>query len=268
MVGKTKGFRAFVEHESELTEELAHAADKPAKKPAARAESAAGKSIRDTVGIAATPAPISPTAAQRSVDAAMKEFANQAASATRHAAGAAEENIAAGAAAGNDVLAQGGAAMRQASQTATQAAHQGAETLRQGTEAVTRSAWQVAEGVGRHAAQAGRAAVEAAGVYQEASETVTRDLRVFAELPKVALDGIRELSEAMSQVANRTAKANSEATQNLFRCRSFHEVAEIQAGLLKQQVETMLEGGAEVLRITTRLSQSALRPIAQRQAAE
>jgi hypothetical protein len=262
MAGKSKGFREFSKHEAELVE-----AKRPARKPSARAAAAAPKTIREAAETAPAAEAAAKATTQRGVDA-MKTLTEQAAETARRGTEAAQDTVAQAASASEDALRKGGDAIRQATEAGTQAARQGAETLRQGAEAATRSSWQVVEGVARQAAQIGRSATDVAGTYQEAARSITPDLRVFAEMPKVALDGVQELRDAWSEWATRTTRNNALATQNLLRCTSMQQVAEVQSTFLKEHVQTMLEGSAELLRITTRLSQSALRPIAERTQAD
>jgi len=188
-------------------------------------------------------------------------------SAVREAVGTATQTARRGAAIGQESVERGAETARRHAEAGGRSAQQAAETLRRGAESATRSSWQVAEGVSRNAADLGRSAVDAAGTYQQAMESVTPDLRALSDISRVTLDGVQELRQVWSEWAAHAAQSTAQATQELMRCRTFQDFAQVQSAFLKDYVQQMMEGSAEMLRVGTRLSQSALRPIAKRRQA-
>jgi hypothetical protein len=275
MAEKKKGFKTFSKHAKEVKADLAHAARKPAAtKPAARAAVAARRTLRDTAEVAGT-------AAERGADVAgeaVQKGAETMTEATRRSAGAVEDATTRGADTlkgladqGAETARRGAAAFGEATRSATAAAQEamqaGAETARQGAEAAGDTSWRVAERAGSQAAEAGRSALDAASVLTGAAQETTADIQALAKLPSVALGGVQEIRQAWSQWMTRSVENATRATHDIMRCTNLQQMAEVQSSLMKEQVSAMLEGNAEMLRIATRLSQAALRPIEERQQA-
>ena len=59
-------------------------------------------------------------------------------------------------------------------------------------------------------------------------------------------------------------RAGARASQEIMRCRSIDQLADVQRNFLKESLENLLEGSAQLLRISGRISEDARRPIENR----
>jgi hypothetical protein len=230
MAGRRKGIRAFSKDAERQAAALRQtgAKSRGKRRPAAQAATAARRTLRDT-------------------EDAARETTERGAETARDVGEAGEEMIRRGADAARDT------------------AESGAEAMREGADAASQSTWRVVESVTRQAAQVNRAALEAAEVYQDAARDTAADVRALAELPKLALSGAQELREAWSEWLARAARNQARVTNELFRVSNFQELAEVQSSFMKETVSTLLESSADMLRIASRISQEALRPLEERQ---
>jgi hypothetical protein len=128
-----------------------------------------------------------------------------------------------------------------------------ATTLRRGGEAVAEQA--------ERATGAVRAA---AGIYGESAQLTAEDMQAIATCSTIAAGGLSELRQAWMGWLGRSLRAGARASQEMMRCTTIEQLAEIQSSFLKESFDSLLEGSAEMLRISSRVSESAARPIENR----
>ncbi len=119
----------------------------------------------------------------------------------------------------------------------------GDETMRHGLRASHETTQHIAD---QTAEQVGNIANRVA----EASERNAENLRALLGLGHVAQTGLRELRHTMTGVMSRTV--------------SPAVFIELQQRFVHDYVEALLQGGAEMLRVSRRLTEEALRPLEQR----
>ena len=59
----------------------------------------------------------------------------------------------------------------------------------------------------------------------------------------------------------RGLRSSARASQELMRCTTIEQLAGVQRNFLKESIENLLEGSAQMLRISSRISEDARRPI-------
>ena len=71
-------------------------------------------------------------------------------------------------------------------------------------------------------------------------------------------DGVREIAATWARYAEEVMRHSSQAGQALLRCRSWNEILEVQAGLLRDNMRSFLDQSAKVAEIGSRM---ATRPL-------
>ena len=175
--------------------------------------------------------------------------------------------------AGAAQMRQGGEAGAEAGQRGGQAAasamrtqaQTGSEAMQRGGEAMA----HMARGGTRTLAEGGRDMAE--GAAHEMEETVERtaeairrmahDISRLMMMPRTAGGGLQDMQNAMGQLMNGVMRTNLRMTQEMFRRANPGAVVEIQGSFMRDYLETLVEGGATMLRATRRTADEALRPI-------
>jgi CBS domain-containing protein len=175
--------------------------------------------------------------------------------------------------AGAAPMRQMGEAGAEAGQRAGQAAATATRTTAEaGAEAMQRSGGAMAEATRRGAldlAEGGRSMAEGAAHDMEATAERTaeamrrmaHDIGRLMMMPRSAGGGLQDMQEAMGQLMNGVMRTNLRVTQEMFRRANPGAVVELQGSFMREYLETMLEGGATLLRATRRTADEALRPI-------
>jgi hemerythrin-like domain-containing protein len=109
-------------------------------------------------------------------------------------------------------------------------------------------------------AAARSAAVAGPQQFAEIGAQVLRAANTFLQSNRRAADDLQVLLTAPAA----TAEANMQGVQELSRCSSVQQVAELQGGLMRNNLHGWLEGTAEALRITRRISSDALATLEER----
>jgi CBS domain-containing protein len=168
---------------------------------------------------------------------------------------------------------QGGEGGAEAGQRAGQAAatamrsnaQAGAETMQRSGEAMGEVAHRTTQGM----AEGGRRMAEgAAHDMEETAERTATAMRRMAHdisrlmmMPRNAGGGLQDIQEAMGQLMNGVMRTNLRVTQEMFRRANPGAAVELQGSFMREYLETMLEGGATMLRATRRTADDALRPL-------
>jgi len=178
--------------------------------------------------------------------------------------------------AGAAQMRQGGEAAAEAGQRGGQGAaaamqsgaEAGAETMRRSGEAASevtrRGAQEFAEGGRRMAESAAHDMEETAERTAEAMRRMAHDISRLMMMPRSAGGGLQEMQEAMGQLMNGVMRTNLRVTQEMFRRANPGAVVELQGSFMREYLETLVEGGATMLRATRRTADEALRPLEER----
>ena len=70
-----------------------------------------------------------------------------------------------------------------------------------------------------------------------------------------------EIYSAWMEWFSKAASTNAHASQQLFRCNTFMQVAELQRQFVTTGMRNWMEGSTKMLQITQRASKQALRPL-------
>lgn len=150
---------------------------------------------------------------------------------------------------------------RAATKQAKEAAEKMADTLQSGARAAEDSARQVAGGVMERTLQAASGAQEALASYSGTVRDAAENLRAVSESTRISATGLSQLTSTWVDWAERTARLNSEATRQLFQCRSLSELAEVQRDFVTSATRNLIEGNAKLLELSQQTSKQALRPL-------
>ena len=114
-------------------------------------------------------------------------------------------------------------------------------------------------------AQRGRETVMAAAeIYGETAQLTVQDMQAVATCSSIAAGGLGELRQAWMEWLGRNLRAGARASQEMLRCTTLEQLAEVHRNFLKESLDNLLEGSAQMLRISSRISEDAARPIEDR----
>lgn len=149
-------------------------------------------------------------------------------------------------------------AMRAHAEIGTEAIRRGGETMgemaRGGTQTLAEGGRNMAEG-------AAHDMEEAAERTAEAMRRMAHDISRLMMMPRTAGGGLQDMQDAMSQLMNGVMRTNLRMTQEMFRRANPGAVVELQGSFMREYLETLVEGGATMLRATRRTADEALRPL-------
>lgn len=144
----------------------------------------------------------------------------------------------------------------------------GAEAMRRGGDAAVeisrRSAQEVSEGGRRFAEEAAHGMEETAERTAETLRRMAQDISRLMMMPRSAGGGLQDMQDAMGQLMNGVMRTNLRMTQEMFRRSYTSAVVELQGAFIREYLETLVEGGATILRATRRTADEALRPLEER----
>ena len=149
-------------------------------------------------------------------------------------------------------------AMRANMETGTEAMRRGGEAVgemaRGGTQTLAEDSRNLAEG-------AAHDMEETAERTAEAIRRMAHDISRLMMMPRTAGGGLQDMQDAMSQLMNGVMRTNLRMTQEMFRRTNPGAVVELQGSFMRDYLETLVEGGATMLRATRRTADEALRPL-------
>ena len=175
---------------------------------------------------------------------------------------------------------QGAEAMRQGALAAQQGGHAageaGAEAAQSGSEAgaaaVRRAGEAVGETLRRNAeafAESQRAFLQTAAQQFEAASRKLADttpgtvesLRALMALPNTAQGGLQEWQQGMAGLLGGVTQANLRAAQELFQLANPAALVEVQQRFVRDYLEALLQGTANLVRASRRTAEETLRPL-------
>jgi Hemerythrin HHE cation binding domain/Phasin protein len=114
------------------------------------------------------------------------------------------------------------------------------------------------------AASTRSAVFAAADIFNETAQLSAEDIQVIATCSIITSGGLGEMRQAWLEWLSRNLRAGARASQELMRCTTIEQLAEIQRGFISETLDNLLEGSAQLLRISSRISQDTARPIEER----
>ena len=182
---------------------------------------------------------------------------------------------------------QGAEALRQGAQAAQQGGRATGEALRgagemageaaqggsaAGAAAVQRAGEAVGETVRRNAealAESQRAFLQtAAQQFEAASRKLAEgapgnieNLRTLMALPNTAQGGLQELQQSMAGLVQGVMQTNLRAAQELFQLANPAALIEVQQRFMRDYLEALLQGTANLVRASRRTAEETLRPL-------
>lgn len=152
-------------------------------------------------------------------------------------------------------------AQEEAERSALQASEKVAETVERTAAVVQDNARQVVVTVTERAHQMAEDTREAITVYSGSTERMVQDLQAFGESSRVSAKAVGEIRTVWTDWAGNTAKANVEAVQQLLRCTSVKQLAELQRELVAEGMRNWLDSNTKALQIAQRTSRQAVEPL-------
>jgi CBS domain-containing protein len=141
-------------------------------------------------------------------------------------------------------------AQEQQQRAVQRAADAGAETMRWAGRETTEQAGRMMQWP-----------TQVASAYGEAAREAAEEMQALLRIPGAAIGGWPEVAQTWTQMFSRALETNSRFSQELLRCRTVQDVAEVQSRFLRESLAGLRESGAELLRATRRLAEHALEPM-------
>jgi hypothetical protein len=89
------------------------------------------------------------------------------------------------------------------------------------------------------------------------------DLRALMTLPNTAQGGLQELQQSMAGLVQGVMQTNLRAAQELFQLANPAALAEVQQRFMRDYLEALLQGTANLVRASRRTAEETLRPLEQ-----
>jgi phasin family protein len=137
-------------------------------------------------------------------------------------------------------------------------AQQTGEKTKRSTPEAAEGARRLAEEAAERSSGTVRAAAEIAN---ETAQLTAEDLQAIAALSTIAAGGLSDLRQAWMEWLNRSLRTSARATQQLLHSTTLEQLADAQRAFVKESFDNLLEGSVEMLRISSRVSEEACRPI-------
>jgi hypothetical protein len=104
------------------------------------------------------------------------------------------------------------------------------------------------------ASQAERAVAESRRGLYRATRTAESGARAALRSGGTIAEGVSQIAQTWTHYAEEVMRYNSQASQALLRCRSWNEVLEVQANLLRDNMHAFLDQSAKVAEIGSRMA--------------
>src|SRR5205823_3419099 len=96
------------------------------------------------------------------------------------------------------------------------------------------------------------------------AQETTGDVQALMMSTRAAASRMQDAQRAWLEFLTRNVQASARLPQELIRCRSVQDIAELQSRFVRESVNVLLDGSAEILRATGRAAEDALRPLEER----
>jgi hypothetical protein len=150
---------------------------------------------------------------------------------------------------------------KETERAAREASEKVAEVMERGATAVQDQARQVTETLTERTQQVASDTREALTIYSDAARRMVADLQVMATSSSATAQALSDVTSAWSDWFDKATRANTEASQKLFRARSVKDIAEVQREFATSAMHSWMERRTAMLRIAQRSAEQALNPL-------
>jgi hypothetical protein len=134
-----------------------------------------------------------------------------------------------------------------------EAAHKMAESQRRLADTLTEQSGRALESV-----------AQASEIYRDATGATTEDVTALLSSYSVVAKGFQEIHRAWIDALQKSFQTSAKAPQTMLRCTSFSEIAQAHRDLMRENMDTLLAGNAQIWRIAGKIAEDAARPIESR----
>jgi hemerythrin-like domain-containing protein len=152
-------------------------------------------------------------------------------------------------------------AQKEAERVARETTEKVADAMERGAAAVQARARQVTESLTDRAQQVASDTQEAMTIYSDSARKVAEDMQVVATASGTSVQALSDISSAWKTWFEKATRANTEASQKLFRARSIKDIAEMQREFATGAMHNWMERRTAMLQIAQRSSKQALSPL-------
>jgi phasin protein/hemerythrin HHE cation binding domain-containing protein len=175
-----------------------------------------------------------------------------------------------------EAVVQGATGTARKAQTAAQAvvedvadragsvAKHGSELAYAGVKIAAEAPRRLFDVVGSQNERVQRSAADAAEIYSGASRSMLGDVQALMSISMIVSQGMQEAQRAWLTSLAGAAQAGARASQGMWRCTDVQQLAELQSEMLTESMNGWLRGSVELLRISGRVAEEALRPVEER----
>jgi hypothetical protein len=140
-------------------------------------------------------------------------------------------------------------------------AEQGREVMLLGVRAAAGMNGRIADaGYGRSHHLVG-AAARAMEIYRDAGESTAENVQALFSASMTVSRGAQQMQHAWFELLDRAVNRATHKPQDLLRCKTLEQVAEVQRDLYLDAVNHALESGTTLLQLAAQTAQQALRPL-------
>ena len=148
-----------------------------------------------------------------------------------------------------------------ADQNINAAAEAGEQTVRAGTEAARRSAETAQQGFREVTDQFTQAFGFAGPHSDELARMSSQNVQAVMQASTVVVQGLQEISREWFGLAQDRFTKNLDGLNELARCRSIPDFVAVQSGLVRDNLQQMLDNGRHIAQISVRVADDAARVI-------
>lgn len=155
-------------------------------------------------------------------------------------------------------------AQKAAERSARESAEKVVDTIERGAASVQDSARQVTANITERAQRVASETRDAMTVYSESTQKLVEDWQAVRASSAASVEAMSEVRTAWMEWLGKAGRINAEASQQLIRCRSVKQVAELQREYVTTAMRNWMEASTKVLEIAQHTSKQALRPLDER----
>jgi len=140
--------------------------------------------------------------------------------------------------------------MQTAAEGARRSARAGSETMSSGLQSAAQQTDKMTRGF-----------AEATGVYGKAMQAASRRMQALTACSQAITDGLPRAQQASVHWFSRTVQTNARFVQDLLRCRTLSDVAQVQSRFVDETITGLVESSTELLRSTEEFVSEAVEQI-------
>ncbi len=152
---------------------------------------------------------------------------------------------------------------RHAARAGAEIAQSGAETVQQIVQSSLEMATQATE---RSVDQFAQVFGFSGRVSEETAQQSSQNLEAVAEATTVLAQGLQDISREWTSLAQNRFQRNLDGFNELLRCRTLPDLVAVQSGLLRENLELMLNNSRRIAEMSVQVASEAARKIAEENA--